>query len=248
VWLWGIRAIKQASLCRGVGVLAFRYMETFSATGSIAFGWELFKKRAWYFIGVELLVFVATYLFSYISGQLHNGALSFIVNFLLSNLVYVGYTAFILKAHDAVESVTLESFWNPRQYWQYLVVSVLTSLAIVGGCILLIVPGIILGLMFLFATYIVVDKNIQNPISAIKESVRITNGHKWELLVFVLLGLGVYILGAIALVVGLLVAVPVVSLATAHAYRVLSNAAVETVPMVTPVPVTPPSAPFVAQV
>ncbi|MDB5187941.1 MAG: hypothetical protein JWO50_461 [Candidatus Kaiserbacteria bacterium] len=219
-------------------------METFSAAGSITFGWELFKKRAWFFIGVEVLVFIASYLFSYVSGLLHNGALSFIVNFLLSNLLYVGYTAFVLKAHDAVETVTLESFWNPRQYWQYLVVSILTSLAIIGGCILLIVPGIILGLMFLFATYIVVDKNIENPITAIKESVRITNGHKWQLFIFALLAIGVYILGAIALGVGLLVAVPVVSFATAHAYRTLGHQATETVAQ----PVSPITVPFVPSV
>ena len=88
------------------------------------------------------------------------------------------------------------------------------------GFILLIIPAFIFAVMFSMATYLVIDKNL-SPVEAMKESRRITNGHKWDLVVLSLLLLLVNILGLLALVVGLLVSLPVSSLAVAHAYRTL---------------------------
>jgi uncharacterized membrane protein len=49
--------------------------------------------------------------------------------------------------------------------------------------VLLIVPGIIFGLMFMFSTFLVIDREL-GPIEALKESNHITHGHKWRLLGF----------------------------------------------------------------
>jgi uncharacterized membrane protein len=58
-----------------------------------------------------------------------------------------------------------------------------------------------------------------------KESHRITRGHKWNLLGLLLMFFLVNLLGVLAFVVGLLVTVPVTVLAFAHAYRVLAGGA-----------------------
>ena len=55
------------------------------------------------------------------------------------------------------------------------------------------------------------------------ESHRLTRGHKWQLFGFVLLLLLINLLGLLALVVGLLVSIPVSTLAFVHAYRVLGG-------------------------
>jgi len=57
------------------------------------------------------------------------------------------------------------------------------------------------------------------------ESNRITRGHKWQLFGFVLLLLLINLLGLLALVVGILVSIPVSTLAFMHAYRVLGGKA-----------------------
>ena len=89
---------------------------------------------------------------------------------------------------------------------------------------MLIVPGIIFTLMFLFTTFIVVDREL-GPIEAMKDSHRITRGHKWPLLGFLVLLMLINLAGLMALVVGLLVTIPVTSLAFTHAYRVLGGRA-----------------------
>jgi uncharacterized membrane protein len=86
---------------------------------------------------------------------------------------------------------------------------------------LLIVPGVIFTLMFMFATFIVVDREL-GPIEAMKESKRLAHGHKWALLGFVLVLALINLLGVLALGVGLLVSIPVSSLAFVHGYCTLT--------------------------
>ncbi len=133
----------------------------------------------------------------------------------------MGVTAFYLDAHDNPETVTLSSLWHPQPFWNFLGATILTGLAIIVGLVLLIVPGIIFMLMYMFVMFIVIDRGL-GPIKAMKESARITRGYKWQLLGFVLVLTLINLAGALALLVGLLVTVPVTSLAFAHAYRALS--------------------------
>jgi uncharacterized membrane protein len=90
---------------------------------------------------------------------------------------------------------------------------------------LLVVPGIIFALMFMFATFLMIDRGL-GPIEAMKESHRITRGYKWSLFGFSLLLVLVNLAGLLALFVGIFVSAPVSLLAVTHAYRVLSGGAV----------------------
>jgi len=200
-------------------------MNTFSGSECIRFGWESFKKRSWFFIGVTLLVAILSGIASTIGSSFgHAGSaqgIGSIISFVLGTFIGLGVTAFFLKAHDSLDTVQSNDLWHPQLFLSFLAVRLLVGVIVVIGFVLLIVPGAIAGLMFMFASYIVVDKGL-GPIEAMKESKRITDGHKWSLLGFVLLLVLLNILGLVCLVVGLLVTVPVTSLAVVHAYRTLS--------------------------
>lgn len=208
-------------------------MVDFSIKSCIRFGWETFKKRALFFLASGVVMAVLYGTVSFLTGVL-DSALSgsanqptfvgFIFNWLLSTLVGMGVTAFLLKAHDDPEGVEISNFWHPQSFLKYLGATILISAAVILGAILLIVPGIILALMFMFAAYIVIDRD-RGPIEAMKESNRITKGYKWHLLGLGLALAGINILGFLALIVGLLVSIPVTYLATVHAYRVLEQKA-----------------------
>ena len=157
------------------------------------------------------------------------------VNFALSTFIGMGVVAFYLAAHDNPDSVELSALWHPQPFWKFLGASILVGLTIGVGFVLLIVPGIIATLMFMFTTFIVIDREL-GPVEAMKESHRITRGHKWPLLGFLLVLMLINIAGLMALVVGLLVTIPVSSLAVTHAYRVLGGRAVRDAAMPTSVP------------
>lgn len=91
----------------------------------------------------------------------------------------------------------------------------------------------------LFVEYLVMEKN-RGGVEAIKESFKMTNGVWWNLAYLTLLIGLVNIVGALALLVGLLVSVPVSMLAMVHVYRTLSG----TSSVVQPV--TEPTAPITA--
>ena len=98
------------------------------------------------------------------------------------------------------------------------VTTVLMYIAIAVGFVLLILPGIYLMVGFSMAMPLVVEKNMK-PIDALKTSLKVMN-HKWfNMLGFFIVSMLVVAAGALALLVGLIWAVPVVSLAFAMLYR-----------------------------
>lgn len=103
----------------------------------------------------------------------------------------------------------------------FLLTSIIYSLIILGGVILLIIPGIILALMFQFATYAVVDQNLK-PKQALKLSKTITKGHLPQLFLITLaLGL-INLLAALLFLLPLIFTIPTSLLVMAYTYRQLN--------------------------
>lgn len=188
---------------------------------TIKAAWETFIKRPFFLVGVTLLLFFVSSIINAIPGE--NGPIILVLAALVVNvLIELGLIAFVLKAHDDVMSVRIADLWHPKAFLPYLAVKIMTTIAVLAGLVLLIVPGIIVALTLIFATYLVVDTG-RGPIEALKESARITKGHKWALFMLMLALIGINILGVLALGVGLLISVPVSLLAVAHTYRSLAR-------------------------
>jgi len=203
----------------------------FSPTSAIQYGWETFKKRPWFFIGaVVILVLLHILNAGFTSGvnRLAGGTLeeptfvANLVNLAISALILIGAVAFFLKAHDDPDGVTYAALWHPTSYWKFFATSLLTSLAVGFGLVLLIVPGLIAMVLLMFSNFLVVDRAM-GPLDAIKSSVHMTKDNRLPLLGLVLLNALILIVGVLALGIGLLVAVPIVGLATAYAYRLLGK-------------------------
>lgn len=203
----------------------------FSAGAAMRFGWETFKRRPWFFVGSTFLILLASALCdgftsgidAALTGSAENPSIiGTVINLALGTLISMGATAFYLAAHDNPDTADLSLLWHPRPFWKYLGASLLLSLAVAIGLVLLIVPGVIFGLMFMFTTFIVIEREL-GPIDAMNASNQLTRGHKWQLLGLVLLLVLINLLGLMALVVGLLVSIPVSTLAFVHAYRVLGG-------------------------
>lgn len=200
-------------------------------------GWDRFKARPWFFVGAGLILLAASVVADLPRSILQHvapgtwilGFVAFLIGTGLSFLVSMGKTAFYLRAHDAPEAAEFADLWHPHPYWNYGVVSVLAGAATIIGLVLLVVPGIIIGIMLGFSLYIVVDKG-SKPIDAMRESIELTKGHRWNLFLLGLALLGINIVGLCALLVGLFVTLPVSALAIVHAYRSLSGTGAKVAP------------------
>lgn len=86
------------------------------------------------------------------------------------------------------------------------------------GFILLIVPGIYVFVRFMLLPYVFVDQKLGWQ-EALKEASRLSEGYRWNLLGFALLLILINFVGALLLLVGLLVSIPVSAMAMAMAYE-----------------------------
>ena len=101
-----------------------------------------------------------------------------------------------------------------------IVASILFWIMLLIGLLLLIVPGIIVAIRFAHYQSAIVEKNLSG-IEALKYSWNLTRGNGLSLFGLAILTFLIVIAGLLALIVGLIVAIPVVWLAQLIAYRYL---------------------------
>jgi uncharacterized membrane protein len=174
-------------------------------------------------VGAMVILLLLTLIVGSVNADLGNTFLEIfalsVAAIVLQTLLDMGLIAFTLHAGDDIETVELSDLWHPQSFWSFIVSSFITGVCIVLGLFLFIIPGIILGLAWSMVKFVVIDRDM-GPVDAIRESMRITKGNRFELLVLALLALGLNIIGALCLVVGLFVTVPVTSLAVTHPCKV----------------------------
>jgi uncharacterized membrane protein len=184
----------------------------FSIKESLKYGWQKSKEHLELVLFSTLLILATGSLteLGQNSGFGHKGGLSFfgfiVMIFLI--IIRIGYTKIFLKIHDGQVPKFVEIFQEYKTFWRYLGVSILVPLAVLGGLILLIIPGLIWAVRFSFAPIIVIDDKI-GPIASMKESYAITKGSFWKILGFWFVIILVNILGFVFFGIGLLVSVPV---------------------------------------
>jgi len=202
---------------------------------AIAFAWETYKKRQWLFTGAAALValayiateFLSTVLDAPVCGLSAKSCwISDFVAFVISTPIDMGITAACLAAHDNPRTFRLGALWHPQRFWRFLATSIIVYLICAAGFALFVIPGVLAAVLFVFSGFLVIDRGL-GPFQAMKESIRLTTGHFWPLLVLCLVLFLLVLLGALALGLGLLIAGPVVGIALAHVYRFLSSEEVQ---------------------
>jgi uncharacterized membrane protein len=103
---------------------------------------------------------------------------------------------------------------------QAFLANIVVGLLVGIGTLFCIVPGVILGIMWMFVNFVLAETNLDFW-PAMEYSANLTAGYRWELFCLLLACLVVYVLGLLACGVGLVVAVPVIVTAIALAYRFL---------------------------
>lgn len=200
-------------------------MRSFSKKEALKFGWERFKERPFFLVGLFILTTVISAITGFVAEEITTGAVGVVVNlldFAVQIILGMGMTLIMLRIYDKVDTDYTDLVEPLHLFWKYLVMTVLVLIVVLFGFVLFIIPGIIAGIALSFASYLIIDRNM-GPIEAMKESMHITNGHRWNLFLF---GLTIFlfnILGALFFGVGLLITIPISALATVHVYRWLLN-------------------------
>lgn len=207
----------------------------FSIGEAVKFGWEGMKRHFWLFAGLIVLAFVISSVVTLLipcqsNAMMMQGTDSVIemkqcfwpslFHYLVNVLFLIGFTHVSLKVARG-DKPQFADFWNRfGLYFKMFGANILYTLIVLGGLILLVVPGIYWAIKYAFYPYMVVDKGA-GPIEALKLSGKATHGVKWDLLGWFIVAILISIAGFLVVFVGLLAALPIVWIAQAYIYRKL---------------------------
>ena len=201
----------------------------FSSGEAIGVGWRTFKANIWLMISAFLLFMVmdgglgvlvqsgsaspfthaALYLVAVVLG---------IVGYVLGRFGQLGFTHLALRVVDGEEATIGDLFSQGRLLVRAVLATIVYAGIVIGGFLLLIVPGIIWGIKFQYYIYAIVDEDA-GVMESLKRSSALTRGEKLNLFWYGLLCGLVTLLGTLALGVGVLAAAPTIALASAYVYR-----------------------------
>ena len=150
--------------------------------------------------------------------QQQSGPVEAILGQILSIFLSLGVTRIGLNIVSGKDFSVGMLFGEGRKLIKAIAASILFGLMIVIGFICLIVPGIYLALRFGQYMFAIVDKDL-GVIESFKYSSEITKNNKGKIVMMGLLAFGVIIAGLLALVVGLVFAVPVTWIMGVVAFR-----------------------------
>jgi len=199
--------------------------QKFSKSEAVRFGWNTTRSNFGFFVGLLIVVGLIYFIPDFAAKLLKKDApaLSFIisiVSWILGIVVQMGLIKIALRFCDNQKAKLADLFSCLPLFFKYLFGSILYQLIVLGGMILLVIPGIIWAVKFQFFDYFILDKKL-GPIEALKQSSAITRGAKWDLFFFDLLLGFINFLGAVCLLIGLFASVPTAMVAMAFVYRKL---------------------------
>ncbi|MCB9362041.1 hypothetical protein H6504_01270 [Candidatus Woesearchaeota archaeon] len=105
-----------------------------------------------------------------------------------------------------------------ENYGNIVLAGLLTTIFIILGFILLIIPGIILTIRLCMVPYLLMDKKME-AMDAIKGSWNMTRGYSWTIFGMWFIAILIAILGLIAMLVGFFVSIAIITAANAVLYN-----------------------------
>jgi uncharacterized membrane protein len=167
----------------------------------IKIGWELFKQYPGGFVGfclVNVVIHLALHALPRVSWLVSAG---------LSAPLFMGNFIVSAKLLQRQTPAFRDFFSGFQFFWPLFLLSLVVSVFIGIGMILLIIPGVYLAVAYLFASYLVVDRRLDFW-PAMELSRRTVNPRWFGYFVFTLLLALLNLAGAALLGLGLLVTIP----------------------------------------
>jgi uncharacterized membrane protein len=224
----------------------------YKATEAIAFGWKKFKERPSTLLVPMIVVLVvliaadALIQFVIVGGlfgtescdtsningqisqscgqsfwrQLLGAGLGAALISLVGQIMLAGIYRGALRVMDG-EGFSLGQLFEGYKKMQVVLAAIFIAVATGIATVLCFLPGILIAFLTSFTLFFIVDQQLEAA-EAIAESVKMVWHNFWAVLLFGILAFICLVIGTIALLIGLLVAVPVVVFGAAYTYRRLA--------------------------
>jgi uncharacterized membrane protein len=198
----------------------------YSAGTAWSYGWNKFTSNLGQIllaVIVLVVVQIAVQAISYlVSDALLVRWVFSLAAWVLSMIIGAGIVRFAL---DITEGKRLDAatILTPNKLGDVIIVSLVTGVLTFIGLILCVLPGLAVMFFTSFSLYFLMDREDLGAIDAIKASFEFTKNNAGSVIVWFLLGLATWIVGALLCGVGLIAAIPVVLIGTAYTYKTLNG-------------------------
>ena len=153
-----------------------------------ATGWRTYRQQPRVLLIGSVLVLLVSVPF-YVVPQMSFGSVIMwgFITFVLP-VFMTGFSFFYLRAVRGERAQLNDLLAGFRQFGRVCLTALLVELLVSGGLILLIIPGLVWELKYTFSALTALDQRLK-PVEAIRFSARMTQGHKWQMLLGIVLGL-----------------------------------------------------------
>lgn len=213
----------------------------YNAPDAIGYGWRKFQENAGPMVLATLLVVSVTIALAIIAEVVapmpgmvaYDGSFDFDGDGFFTSLVVqtligaVTYFFFAMLTRGALDVVDARKFnmgaaFAPLKFPKIVLTGIVLSVLSTIGFLLFVIPGLVFTVFSFFTIYFVIDKD-EDPIQAVQSSFKLVGANFGQSLLSGLLAFLVLMAGAILCLVGLLAAIPIVTIAGAYAYRRFQN-------------------------
>jgi hypothetical protein len=197
-------------------------------TEAISYGWKGLTKYLGPLLLITLVVVVISVGMSLVGYLFDSWFLQLTWNIVTTVVSLIVAMGLIRAALAVVDGRTPEvgMLFHTDNFVPYLVASILVGLSVGIGLLLCIIPGLILGFLFAFYGYAIVDGRVSDGIEAMKTSWNVVSANVGQLLLLFILVFIINIAGALLCGVGLFFTYPLTAIAIAYAWRRVSGGAV----------------------
>lgn len=188
--------------------------------------WNTLKANIWILVGLFIGYTIINTLISAFSpfpanGFSITGMILGLINLVLGLIFGLGYIKNLLQAIDGEEPQFSAYGQMSRKIFTYFFAGLIYGLIVCIGLAFLIVPGIYLAIRLQFFFISIVEENT-GVVESLKRSWEITQGASMQLFLLMLVSLGIVIAGFLLFLIGIFIAIPLISLMYCYAFRKLT--------------------------
>ncbi len=152
--------------------------ERFTIGEALSFGWDTMKNNLAFFVLALLIAWVAEGIPNGLQSIFYNtdcvaliipGIVLGLIGIVVSVFVYMAFTRIGLRFTAGETADYADLYLSYPLFWKFLGGYILYVLIVLGGLILLIVPGIYWGIKYHFFAYFIIDEGV-SPTEALKRS------------------------------------------------------------------------------
>ena len=204
-------------------------MKKFTISEAVGYGWNVLKNQTGIVIGITVFTLFAQFAANafaeggskvpeeYRPVILFLALLSMAFG-ILNFIVQMGYIKAMINSVDGKKIVFSDLFSQVGKFFRLLGAAILIGLIVLGGLLLLVVPGIIWAIRYCFTMQLIIDKDMKIS-DAMRSSAEATKGSKMDLFVAGIAFFGITIAGLILCGIGLIAAMPITGAGYALIYR-----------------------------